>query len=431
MKEQTKNIDFRLVGKESLTYHPSKVSWSVSQHISRENPLLERVILYVLVYMFLMIVAYAALSKVAISTKTQGALEYLTPSSEVLVQNDFTVETIYINPNDEVRKGEIILRGEDQLSQANIDALNASYGSINTMIQLDESGRCGSRCVQDLTTLSEGTFALERTITSQGVFKDYLVRLSSEFKNYINALENRQSLAASTSGLRLQIKQARDKIKRIERQGSIDILRMEYDQLKTELANLESNLSERQSSVRSNVRQARNAFSLSLSQLPQQMSTYIESHQIVAPMDGVVVFDKPLAPGQFLQARSKVLQVIPVGDPLIGRSLVSNKDIAKIQEGDVVKISLDALPEREFESVWGEVYAIAVDPKEDPQTKELKYEISIALDQQALQDYRGEEKPFRLGMTFQAQIITEYRSLLRVVIMRLLNIKDEYFGDYI
>jgi hypothetical protein len=38
------NEDHKQVGIESLRYHPSKVSWAMSQHISRENPKIHRVL---------------------------------------------------------------------------------------------------------------------------------------------------------------------------------------------------------------------------------------------------------------------------------------------------------------------------------------------------------------------------------------------------
>jgi multidrug efflux pump subunit AcrA (membrane-fusion protein) len=431
VKEETKNIDLRLVGKESLVYNPSQVSWSISEHVSRENPILERIVVYTMLSIFFLVIVYTLIAKVAISTKTAGSLEYENSSVVLINENDLTVEKLFFKPNATVKKGDILLQGKGQLSVANLIKMKKSKEDIMKMIEMDEVGKCGNPCIRQLEQLSETTFAFEQNLSVKGTFKDYLQRITTEFKSYLNALRTRQSLDASTGGLRNQIRNTQDKIRKIVSRGSQDVLRMELNQLKTELANLQSQLKERTASTESNIDQNRNVFKVSINNLGSNINDYVDNNQVRAQNDGVLVYLEKVSEGQFIGARTKIFQVIPVGGQLIGKALISNKDISTIQKGLKVKISVDALPEREYSSAWGVVDFVSIEPKEDPQTKELKYEIWITLDRQSLEDYKGDTQYFKLGMTYKAEIITTYKSLFRVAISKLLNIKDEYLGDYL
>lgn len=431
MKEETKNIDLRLVGKESLVYNPSQVSWSISEHVSRENPILERIVVYSMVSLFFLVLIYMLIAQVAISTKTMGTLEYENSSAVLINENDLTVEKLFFKPNATVKKGDILVQGKGQLSVASLIKMKKAKTDIMKMIEMDEVGRCSDPCMRQLEQLSESTFAFEQNLTVKGGFKEYLLRTTSEFKSYITALRARQGLGATAGGLRNQIRNTQNKIRQIISRGSQDILRMELNELRSELANLQSQLKEKTSSIESNIAQNRNAFKISINNLSSNIDDYVDDNQIRAQNDGVLVYMEKISEGQFVSARTKMFQVIPVNDKLIGKALISNKDITKIQKGHKVKVSIDALPEREYSSAWGVVDFISVEPKEDSQTGELKYEIWITLDRQSLKDYKGDTQDFKLGMTYQAEIITEYKSLFRVAISNLLNIKDEYLGDYL
>jgi len=431
MKEETKNVDLRLVGKESLVYNPSQVSWSISEHVSRENPILERIVVYSMLGIFFLVIIYSLIAQVAISTKTSGVLDYESSSATLINENDITVEKVFFKPNAMVKKGDILLQGKGQLSVANLIKMRKAKDDIMKLIDMDEAGKCGNPCIQKLEQFSETTFAFDQNISVKGGFKDYLMRTTSEFKSYINALKARQSLGATTGGLRNQIKTTQEKIRKIVSRGSQDVLRMELNQLKSELVNAQSQLKERVASTESNIEQNRNVFKVSINNLNSNIDDYVDDNQLRSQNDGVLVYLEKISEGQFISARTKMFQVIPVGGQLIGKALISNKDVSKVKKGQKVKISIDALPEREYSSAWGVVDFISVEPKEDPQTKERKYEIWITLDRQSLEDYKGEVQNFKLGMTYQAEIITSYQSLFRVAISKLLNIKDQYLGDYI
>jgi adhesin transport system membrane fusion protein len=429
MAEEDVENDFKQVGKSSLVYHPSKVSWSISEYISTENPRNSRIVLYSLIICFGAFFAFAYFSQVAISINITGNLDYKNPSPVLVNKNDMTINQILIKPNQVVQKGQTLLLGKAQLTGPLLKEMKDRKNEIFRLINIDKKGKCFQLCVKKLTNYSSDSFSLNPKVDVGGSLKDFLIKLSNEYKNYTNALNQKLNFPSTTLGLRNRIRQFTQKIRRIERKRAQNILKLEYAKLKGDLADVRSQLKEKENQLNNKVLQTRNVFTISLNNYSRNIKDYISGNQLKAPIKGSVVFLDDISSGQFIGARTKLFKILPVGNPLFAKSLVSNADISKIKVGDKVKISLNALPEREYGSVWGKIINISIDPKEDPQTKELKYESIIQLKSQNLKSYDGKTKNFKLGMGYNAKVITDYQSLLKVSVYKLLNIKKEYLGD--
>lgn len=103
--------------------------------------------------------------------------------------------------------------------------------------------------------------------------------------------------------------------------------------------------------------------------------------RIEAPADGVVL--RRLAePDELVAAGQPVLVVGNTGGGWIVRAALSDRDVVRVQQGDVAQVSLDAFPGRVFVARVTEIAAAA-----DPQTG--TYEMKLAVDPAGAQLVQG------------------------------------------
>lgn len=137
-----------------------------------------------------------------------------------------------------------------------------------------------------------------------------------------------------------------------------------------------------------------------------QLQNERDKHRIVAPVDGVVTLIA-VEKGETLQAGTQAA-IMNAKGPLEIVSNVSEIDIARVQIGDPVDVTLDAFSSSEH---WtGKV--IAIQPAEKVVDSVIFYETRIRLDE--------EDTRLRSGMTANLDIIAERRDdVLRVPVRAL------------
>jgi len=103
--------------------------------------------------------------------------------------------------------------------------------------------------------------------------------------------------------------------------------------------------------------------------------------QVVAPADGIVL--RRLAePGELVAAGQPVLVVGNTAGGWIVRATLTDRDIVRVNTGDVADVTLDAFPGRRFSATVTELASAA-----DPRTG--TYEVKLAIDTQGLRFVQG------------------------------------------
>jgi membrane fusion protein, multidrug efflux system len=103
--------------------------------------------------------------------------------------------------------------------------------------------------------------------------------------------------------------------------------------------------------------------------------------QVVAPADGIVL--RRLAePGELVAAGQPVLVVGNTASGWIVRATLTDRDIVRLDTGDVAEVTLDAFPGRRFSATVTELASAA-----DPRTG--TYEVKLAIDTQGLRFVQG------------------------------------------
>lgn len=421
--------EHRQVGIESLRYHPSKVSWAMSQHISRENPKIHRSLVYLLLVLLLLTLTYSLITKVAISIKASGKLDFDASKVSVVNSNDLVVDKIFFKHNDQVKENDLLVVAKKQITFEQAKKLSDDTEILNKLIELEKSNKCDSACVTSLDGLLNASFGKTTKLSVEGELFDYLKQVSTELANYVQSLKNIGNEGSTLTGLKLRLSQAQGKLNQIKRKNAQKLLAMEVENLNKEIADTTAQINEKKIGSKNQVSNARGPLLLSLKPMKEKIITYKKSHELRAPVSGILQFENIGGEGELISGRTKVFQILPTSSNLVAKIQVQNKDISEIAKGDRVKIAIQALPEREYGPVYGEIQKIGVTPIENKETATLSYEVVVNLEKQSLSSNLGGEKTFKIGMLLDAKIITKHKTLFWVGITKLLNIKEEYLGE--
>lgn len=135
-----------------------------------------------------------------------------------------------------------------------------------------------------------------------------------------------------------------------------------------------------------------------------------------APESGVVTAIQPYM-GTKVATDSPILSIIPTDSPLEVELLLPTKSAGFVQANEEVRIRFDAFPYQKFGSVSGKIIRIdksIILPTEKAlpiAVDEAMYRVRAFISTQSISAY-GKEFPIKVGMSVEADIILDTRSLL-------------------
>jgi membrane fusion protein len=155
---------------------------------------------------------------------------------------------------------------------------------------------------------------------------------------------------------------------------------------------------------------------------------YDKNHVIKSPVDGVVT-GISLKLDQYVTAGQRLVSILPEASELEVIAYVPTREIAFIAENQNALMRFDAFPYQRFGVHQGKVFEVSKNvllPDEVSQLtiNEPSYRIKIRLPAQTIHAY-GEDLPLRVGMTLEADIVTEERSLLKWVFDPIFSLKGK------
>ncbi|MBC7932115.1 MAG: HlyD family efflux transporter periplasmic adaptor subunit, partial [Rubrivivax sp.] len=134
---------------------------------------------------------------------------------------------------------------------------------------------------------------------------------------------------------------------------------------------------------------------------------------ITSPAAGVVTSLDVRGGGEVLQAGQSVASIAPADAPLMVEAHVSNRDIAFVEPGLAVKLKLDAFPYQDYGAVEGTVSEVAPDAQTDKDEGSF-YKVLIKPRRRDIVA-KGKTVPLRPGLALSASIITERKSVLKLL----------------
>ncbi|HEY0080767.1 MAG TPA: HlyD family efflux transporter periplasmic adaptor subunit [Pyrinomonadaceae bacterium] len=156
------------------------------------------------------------------------------------------------------------------------------------------------------------------------------------------------------------------------------------------------------------------------------IETSLRQTTILAPVSGLITTLEVRSPGAVVQAGQTLASIAPAAAPLLVETRVPNKDIALIETGLPVKLKFDAFPYQDYGTIEGRITYVSPDAETDEQANSF-YKVNIAPEQSAIQA-GNKNIPLRPGLAVTADIITERKSILSLLVEPFRKLKGEIAG---
>lgn len=156
------------------------------------------------------------------------------------------------------------------------------------------------------------------------------------------------------------------------------------------------------------------------------VETALRQTTLAAPASGLVTTLEVRGPGAVVQAGQTVATVAPSGTPLVVEARLHNKDIAFIEPGMTARLKFDAFPYQDYGTVEGKVTYVSPDAQEDKELGSF-YKVNIAPERTSVVA-KGRDIPLRPGLSVTADIITERKSVLSLILEPFRKLKGERGG---
>ncbi len=309
--------------------------------------------------------AWLALAKTDEVVVASGKLQPIGDVKTIQMPVGGVLETMLVKDGQRVSQGQVLLRLDNEATLDRQESLRTTITAKKAQLRLKEVELARYLNLNDT----------EQTVTRQNLV------LETEI---LQRLEGLKAVGASAE---LQYLQQRNKVRevdgeiaklKVDRLRQTAIIEQALEQVKGELADLGSKLTELQVNIR--------------------------YQDVRSPVNGVVFDLKPTGPGFVAQGSEPVMKIVPF-DALQAKVEIESSDIGFVRVGRPADISIDSFPATDFGVLLGTVKGIGSDalpPDERNQT--YRFPATIALDTQQLKLKSGKSLPLQVGMSLTANI---------------------------
>ena len=342
-----------------------RVQTSHEEMALQQSRFLARAITWALVGTTAAGLAWLAFAKTDEVVVASGKLQPIGDVKTIQMPVGGVLETMLVKDGQRVSQGQVLLRLDNEATLDRQASLRTTIIAKQAQLRLKEVELARYLNLNDT----------EQTVTRQNLV------LETEI---LQRLEGLKAVGASAE---LQYLQQRNKVRevdgeiaklKVDRLRQTAIIEQALEQVKGELADLGSKLTELQVNIR--------------------------YQDVRSPVNGVVFDLKPTGPGFVAQGSEPVMKIVPF-DALQAKVEIESSDIGFVRVGRPADISIDSFPATDFGVLLGTVKRIGSDalpPDERNQT--YRFPATIALDTQQLKLKSGKSLPLQVGMSLTANI---------------------------
>jgi hemolysin D len=362
-----------------------RVQSSHEEVVLQQSRFLARTLTWALIGCTGFALAWLGLAQTEEVVVAPGKLEPIGDVKTIQVPVGGVLDEMLVKDGERVGKGQVLMRLDNEATKDRELSLIKTISAKQQQQQLKEV---------------ELQRYLNFNDTEQAVLRQNLV-LEQEI---LGRLESLKKVGASAE---LQYLQQRNRVRDVEgelaktsvdRQRQVAILEQSVQQLRGELADLQSKLTE----LRVNIRY----------------------QDIRSPVDGVVFDLKPTGPGFVAQGSEPVMKIVPYNN-LKAKVEIDSSKIGFVRVGKPVDISIDSFPSTDFGVLQGTVKRIGSDALPPDQLKQTyRYPAEIQLASQQLQLKGGATLPLQVGMSLTANIKLRKVSYLQLLLGEFKNKTD-------
>ena len=223
---------------------------------------------------------------------------------------------------------------------------------------------------------------------------------------------------------------------RLERQDAsisteLEVLTEEKAQTKVTIEQIASKTNTVQQDYKTNIYQERSEVIGEISELEARLPAIrqrLKETDIRSPIDGIVnrVFYNNV--GAVVGGGEIVAEIVPTGGDLLVEAFIDPKDIATVEPGQKVKISLTAYDPSKYGYLLGTLTKVAADTVFREETRTSDYAVNASIDSVI---YEDDETPVTIfpGMVASVDIIRGNRSILEYFWQPVAKIKDTAFRE--
>lgn len=141
---------------------------------------------------------------------------------------------------------------------------------------------------------------------------------------------------------------------------------------------------------------------------------------IKSPVEGYVQEIASLNVGDYLEANSKVLNIVPNDNENFRVEIrISPKDMGKIMIGQKVKYRLSAFPFFEYKGAEGEITSIDPDIRTTPEGNSVYYSVYADIDRIIFSNRHGDKFPIRAGLETDVRIVMERKPIIYYILKKM------------
>lgn len=429
-----------------------------------------RAIIWVIVLLFSLAVAWACLGHIDIVAVAQGKV---IPNERVKFIQPLeaaTVQAIHVKEGQKVVVGEPLITLDSTQAQADVTRLTQESNeskATQQRLRLFETWLAATR--KDMSDGALGWAGTQNSMTnnpsehtpSLSADNQYLLQQQiSEVQSRLNSFNNeQQKLRAEQAMVQAEIRKKQRILPVLkQRVDALDTLQQKSYGSKLQFLELQQQLIEEEQDLA--VQQAReqqlNAtlqgvalqqhtltseqrirtldqlqqLKVQTSALQQELIKARQREQqyrLVAPINGEVQQLAVTTVGGVVTPAQVLMQIVPGESQLEVEAMILNKDIGFVAEGQSAKVKIDTFNFTKYGFITGTLANISDDAIQDEHLG-LAYKATIHLDEQSL-PVNGREVALSPGMAITAEVKTGTRRIIEFFLAPLLRYKQESLGE--
>tara|TARA_B100000674_G_scaffold494134_1_gene517995 strand:- start:1007 stop:2239 length:1233 start_codon:yes stop_codon:yes gene_type:complete len=324
-------------------------------------------------------IVWLSLAKTDEVVTVAGKLEPMGSVQSIQMPVGGIASDILVKDGDKVKAGQVVMQLDAETTKQRLDSLTESKKLVTLQLEHKKT-----ELDQYLLFNDEELKTLTRNLDLQEIILEKFKTL-----NKIGASSELQYLQQLNTVSELTGKIQQLKVDRLRQEA---IQRQQIQQIKTELENLTSNITE--------------------------ASVNLKYQVLKSPVDGVVFDLQPKGKGYVAQSTESIMKVVPYRN-LEAKVEIPSNQIGFVRVGMPADLSIDSFPATDFGVLEGEIKSIGSDalpPSQMDNRNEYRYPAMIKLSTQGLELKNGKVLPLQVGMSLTSNIKLRKVSYLQLLL---------------
>ena len=442
--------DPNLLSREALDFAPDLLAMQ-----ERPPAKLPGVILYAVIALFAVLLAWAYLAKLDVVATADGKLIPKSYLKIVQPAEGGILKEILVNEGDKVQAGQVLMRMDAVLGEADTKILDSEVQQRQLQLRRIDAGLAD----RPLAMVAKDDANLFRQIQAQHAaqqlaYRDALAQERAMATRTREELSAAQQIERKLAQTLPSLKEQEDAWKKLGKEGFAGKLqvqekereRMEKEQdfkaqrytvesQRAAIAQSEQRMAQITSNYRQQLQNERVQIQAELSKLQQELAKQQHKNalqELKAPHAGVVKDVATHTIGTVVAPGTILMSLVPVDEPLMAEVMVKNDDVGFVRAGQSVRLKLAAYPFQKYGMVEGKITHIGADASDAPPNNggaqqammPTTYKAIVTLDQQQL-DVQGQRYPLTPGMQVSAEIHQGERTVLEYLVSPIKGVFQE------